>query len=159
MGTVPLKRYVGKPWQHNKGMDGCHNLQQLMHLAVAYPCCNRLHCQHYIMGIAPTTLVKGVRTGLCMCCSNVASCISSPLCCRCLAAKARGICHLQAHGLVPACCLQVVLNEVVVDRGISPFLTNLECYCDGNFVTHVQVRFPGRLFILMDCDADVPVIQ
>ncbi|KAL6755673.1 ATP-NAD kinase-like domain-containing protein [Haematococcus lacustris] len=33
---------------------------------------------------------------------------------------------------------KVVLNEVVVDRGISPFLTNLECFCDGNFVTHVQ---------------------
>jgi len=34
---------------------------------------------------------------------------------------------------------QVVMNEVVIDRGISPFLTNLEAYCDGNFVTHVQV--------------------
>jgi hypothetical protein len=34
---------------------------------------------------------------------------------------------------------RVVLNEVVLDRGISPFLTNLETYCDGNFVTHVQV--------------------
>ena len=33
---------------------------------------------------------------------------------------------------------QVVLNEVVIDRGVSPFLCNLECYCDGNFVTHVQ---------------------
>ncbi len=32
-----------------------------------------------------------------------------------------------------------MLNEVVLDRGISPFLTNLETYCDGNFVTHVQV--------------------
>ncbi|KAG2430425.1 hypothetical protein HXX76_009950 [Chlamydomonas incerta] len=32
----------------------------------------------------------------------------------------------------------VVLNEVVIDRGISPFLTNLECYCDGSLVTHVQ---------------------
>lgn len=33
---------------------------------------------------------------------------------------------------------QVVLNEVVIDRGVSPFLCNLECFCDGNFVTHVQ---------------------
>jgi NAD+ kinase len=33
----------------------------------------------------------------------------------------------------------VALNEVVLDRGSSPFLTNLECYCNGNFVTHVQV--------------------
>ncbi len=38
----------------------------------------------------------------------------------------------------------MVLNEVVIDRGISPFLTNLETFCDGNFVTHVQVRFVGR---------------
>jgi hypothetical protein len=36
----------------------------------------------------------------------------------------------------------VVLNEVVIDRGISPFLTNLECYCDGALVTHVQARGP-----------------
>lgn len=33
----------------------------------------------------------------------------------------------------------VALNEVVIERGISPFLTNLECFCDGGFVTHVQV--------------------
>lgn len=33
----------------------------------------------------------------------------------------------------------VSLNEVVIERGISPFLTNLECFCDGTFVTHVQV--------------------
>ena len=34
---------------------------------------------------------------------------------------------------------QVVLNEVVIDRGTAPFLTNLEAFCDGSFVTHVQV--------------------
>ena len=34
---------------------------------------------------------------------------------------------------------KVVLNEVVIDRGTAPFLTNLEAFCDGNFVTHVQV--------------------
>lgn len=42
-----------------------------------------------------------------------------------------------------AACLEaqerVVLNEVVLDRGVSPYLTNLEAYCDGSFVTHVQV--------------------
>ncbi|KXZ45245.1 hypothetical protein GPECTOR_56g341 [Gonium pectorale] len=38
----------------------------------------------------------------------------------------------------------VVLNEVVIDRGISPFLTNLECYCDGAFVTTVQVPANSR---------------
>ncbi|KAL9261321.1 NAD(H) kinase 1-like protein [Drosera capensis] len=33
---------------------------------------------------------------------------------------------------------ELVLNEVTIDRGISSYLTNLECYCDNNFVTTVQ---------------------
>ncbi|KAG4129913.1 hypothetical protein ERO13_D09G109500v2 [Gossypium hirsutum] len=32
----------------------------------------------------------------------------------------------------------LVLNEVTIDRGISSYLTNLECYCDNSFVTCVQ---------------------
>ncbi|EFJ37483.1 hypothetical protein SELMODRAFT_76799 [Selaginella moellendorffii] len=32
----------------------------------------------------------------------------------------------------------IVLNEVAIDRGMSSFLTNLECYCDNIFVTNVQ---------------------
>ncbi|XP_023760673.1 NAD(H) kinase 1 isoform X3 [Lactuca sativa] len=32
----------------------------------------------------------------------------------------------------------LVLNEVTIDRGISSFLTNLECYSDNSFVTTVQ---------------------
>ncbi|XP_051118711.1 NAD(H) kinase 1-like [Andrographis paniculata] len=32
----------------------------------------------------------------------------------------------------------LVLNEVTIDRGISSFLTNLECYSDDSFVTCVQ---------------------
>ncbi|XP_026413694.1 probable NAD kinase 1 isoform X1 [Papaver somniferum] len=32
----------------------------------------------------------------------------------------------------------LVLNEVTIDRGISSYLTNLECYCDSSFVTCVQ---------------------
>ncbi|XP_023641184.1 NAD(H) kinase 1 isoform X3 [Capsella rubella] len=32
----------------------------------------------------------------------------------------------------------LVLNEVTIDRGISSYLTNLECYCDDSFVTCVQ---------------------
>ncbi|CAI0412521.1 unnamed protein product, partial [Linum tenue] len=32
----------------------------------------------------------------------------------------------------------LVLNEVTIDRGISSYLTNLECYCDNSFVTTVQ---------------------
>lgn len=31
-----------------------------------------------------------------------------------------------------------VLNEVVVDRGPSPYLCNLECYCDDHKVTNIQ---------------------
>ncbi|CAM9460073.1 unnamed protein product [Laminaria digitata] len=30
------------------------------------------------------------------------------------------------------------LNEIVIDRGSSPYLTNLECYCDEQFLTTVQ---------------------
>ncbi|KAK1293469.1 putative NAD kinase 1 [Acorus calamus] len=32
----------------------------------------------------------------------------------------------------------LVLNEVTIDRGMSSFLTYLECYCDNTFVTSVQ---------------------
>lgn len=31
-----------------------------------------------------------------------------------------------------------VLNEVVVDRGASPYLCNLDCYCDEKYITTVQ---------------------
>eukprot|EP00177_Eucheuma_denticulatum_P004984 GFKZ01009072.1.p1 GENE.GFKZ01009072.1~~GFKZ01009072.1.p1 ORF type:complete len:734 (-),score=90.97 GFKZ01009072.1:245-2446(-) len=31
-----------------------------------------------------------------------------------------------------------VLNEVVIDRGSSPYLSNLDCYCDGKYITTVQ---------------------
>ncbi|GIQ89299.1 NAD kinase, partial [Kipferlia bialata] len=31
-----------------------------------------------------------------------------------------------------------VMNEVVVDRGYSSYLSNLQCYCDGKLVTTVQ---------------------
>ncbi|CAN8258597.1 unnamed protein product [Cochlearia groenlandica] len=34
--------------------------------------------------------------------------------------------------------IMLVLNEVTIDRGISSYLTNLECYCDNSFVTCVQ---------------------
>ncbi|KAK8960088.1 putative NAD kinase 1 [Platanthera guangdongensis] len=32
----------------------------------------------------------------------------------------------------------LVLNEVTIDRGMSSYLTFLECYCDNSFVTCVQ---------------------
>jgi NAD+ kinase len=31
-----------------------------------------------------------------------------------------------------------VLNEISVERGVSPFLTNLDCYCDDALITKVQ---------------------
>jgi len=31
-----------------------------------------------------------------------------------------------------------VMNEVVVDRGPSPYLTNLEVFCNGRIMTSVQ---------------------
>ena len=31
-----------------------------------------------------------------------------------------------------------VMNEVVVDRGPSPYLTNLEIFCNGRIMTSVQ---------------------
>ena len=33
----------------------------------------------------------------------------------------------------------VVLNEVVIDRGATASLTNLQVYVDQNFVTTIQV--------------------
>lgn len=35
-----------------------------------------------------------------------------------------------------------VLNEIVVDRGSNSFLTNIEAYIGGRFITRVQVRGP-----------------
>ena len=34
-------------------------------------------------------------------------------------------------------CLQV-MNEIVVDRGSSPFLTNIEIFCNQRLMTTVQ---------------------
>eukprot|EP00871_Galdieria_phlegrea_P004388 jgi/Galph1/4950/GphlegSOOS_G3666.1 len=31
-----------------------------------------------------------------------------------------------------------ILNEVVVDRGASPYLCNLDCFCDNKYITAVQ---------------------
>ena len=34
--------------------------------------------------------------------------------------------------------VQLVVNELVVDRGPHPYLCNLELYCNGRFMTSVQ---------------------
>lgn len=38
----------------------------------------------------------------------------------------------------PATEAHVILNDVSLHRGTSPYLTNLEVYCDDTFVTNVQ---------------------
>lgn len=44
-----------------------------------------------------------------------------------------------AYAAVPPCGEDVVvLNEVVIDRGMTPSLANLQCYVDHNFVTAIQ---------------------
>jgi len=41
--------------------------------------------------------------------------------------------------VIVACgVVQQVLNEVVVDRGPSSYLTNLEIYCNDHHITSVQ---------------------
>lgn len=39
------------------------------------------------------------------------------------------------------------LNEVVVDRGSSSFLTNIECYESGRFITRVQASAWGGCIV------------
>lgn len=36
------------------------------------------------------------------------------------------------------CTFVQVMNEVVVDRGPSPYITNLEVFCNGRLITTVQ---------------------
>ena len=45
----------------------------------------------------------------------------------------------------------LVLNEVVIDRGPSPYLSNIDLYLDGKHITSVQVcriyrAIKGKLF-------------
>lgn len=42
------------------------------------------------------------------------------------------------HGTSPGPDAIMVLNEVVIDRGMTASLTKLECYIDGNYVTVIQ---------------------
>jgi NAD+ kinase len=32
----------------------------------------------------------------------------------------------------------IILNEIMIDRGQSPYITNIECLCNGTHVTTVQ---------------------
>ena len=64
--------------------------------------------------------------------------------------------YLLRHGV-----FQQVLNEVVVDRGPSSYLTNLEIYCNDHHITSVQgdgemqclqsVQFMSFLFHFVNC--------
>ncbi|CAN8066299.1 unnamed protein product [Agarophyton chilense] len=53
-----------------------------------------------------------------------------------LSLRMRLTCGIVRHGYVEQ--EFQVLNEVVVDRGASPYLSNLDCYCDGKYITTVQ---------------------
>ena len=48
---------------------------------------------------------------------------------------------------------QLVLNEVVIDRGPSPYLSNIDLYLDGKLITSVQVDIisnqPGRNIMMI----------
>lgn len=52
--------------------------------------------------------------------------------------------NLTCHEILPSTCLCVVcaraqvLNEVVVDRGPSSYLSNVDLYLDGRLITSVQ---------------------
>jgi hypothetical protein len=47
-------------------------------------------------------------------------------------------CDILRAGSREPCETHEVLNEVVIDRGSNSFLTNIECYESGRFVTRVQ---------------------
>ena len=49
-----------------------------------------------------------------------------------------------------------VLNEMVIDRGPNAFLTNIECYEKGRFITRVQadgimLSTPTGMYIVPHC--------
>jgi len=54
--------------------------------------------------------------------------------------RSRLFCIVVKHDSNGKECLsrRTVLNEVVVDRGYSPYLSNLECYCDNVPLTNIQ---------------------
>ena len=43
------------------------------------------------------------------------------------------------------------MNEVVVDRGPSPYITNLEVFCNGRLITTVQADGKELLY----CNVEV----
>ncbi|XP_070560436.1 NAD kinase-like isoform X2 [Ptychodera flava] len=49
-----------------------------------------------------------------------------------------GVGMLSKKGSPTAVCQRQVLNEVVIDRGPAPYLSNLELYLDGRLITSVQ---------------------
>ncbi|KAG8085444.1 hypothetical protein GUJ93_ZPchr0010g9721 [Zizania palustris] len=55
--------------------------------------------------------------------------------------RSRLQCHVISHAAKSEVQTEepiLVLNEVTIDRGMSSYLTYLECYCDSSFVTRVQ---------------------
>merc|ERR1712088_92633 len=56
---------------------------------------------------------------------------------RCIVMKKTENSTNSSHGVKPA-TNQLVLNEVVIDRGPSPYLSNIDLYLDGKLITSVQ---------------------
>ena len=52
----------------------------------------------------------------------------------------------ERSGVKPA-TNQLVLNEVVIDRGPSPYLSNIDLYLDGKLITSVQVFLGSPILI------------
>ena len=46
--------------------------------------------------------------------------------------------ELETSGVKPSTS-QLVLNEVVIDRGPSPYLSDIDLFLDGKLITSVQV--------------------
>ena len=46
---------------------------------------------------------------------------------------------------------QLVLNEVVIDRGPSPYLSNIDLYLDGKLITSVQVTISLKRMSSIQC--------
>ena len=51
--------------------------------------------------------------------------------------RMRLLCEIYKNGSDTPYCAYECLNEIVVDRGASPYLTNIECFENGRLITRV----------------------
>ena len=53
----------------------------------------------------------------------------------------------------------LVLNEVVIDRGPSPYLSNIDLYLDGKLITSVQgITYLFREMFVLYCDHEIEIV-